>query len=146
MARFAATLAAVALVVAAGPTAAADPADPGAEAARSYRISTDGTTRDVKAGGDGKLVLAIEPLTKVHVHPQAPLRIALEAPGVKLAKTSLGHADAVDPKAEAPRFEVPFVAQAKGRQDLKAKLDFFICSDAWCVKQMKEVVVPVDVK
>src|SRR5512139_403860 len=115
-------LVAVALVAAA-PLARA--ADPGAEAAKSYRIDTQGTTSDVKAGGKGTLVLAIVPLEKVHVHPQAPLKITLEARGLTLEKTSLGHKDAVDPKAEAPRFEIPFVAAAAGKQEAKAKLDFF---------------------
>ncbi|WP_242361138.1 hypothetical protein [Anaeromyxobacter sp. SG17] len=136
-------LVAVALVVAAPLARAADPA---ADAARSYRIDTQGSTTDVKAGGKGTLVLAIVPLEKVHVHPQAPLKITLEARGLTLAKTSLGHKDAQDPKAEAPRFEVPFVASAAGKQEAKAKLDFFICSDQWCVKQTRDVAVAVNVK
>jgi hypothetical protein len=122
-------------------------ADPGAEAAKSYRISTSGSTAEVKAGGTGTFVLAIEPIGKVHVHPQAPLKITLEATsGITLAKTQLGHGDAVDPKAEGPRFEVPFTAAAPGNGEAKAKLDFFICSDLWCVKQTQNVVVPVNVK
>jgi hypothetical protein len=121
--------------------------DPGAEAAKSYRISTAGSTGDLKAGAAGTLVLAIEPIGKVHVHPQAPLKITLESsPGLTLGKTQLGHNDAVDPKAEGPRFEVPFTAAAAGKQEAKAKLDFFICSDQWCVKQTQNVVVPVNVK
>jgi hypothetical protein len=122
-------------------------ADPAAEAAASYRIDTAGSTRSLAAGEKGTLVLSIVPLAKVHVHPQAPLKITLDAtPGLKLAKASLGKADPVDPKAEGRRFEVPFVAQAAGRQEARAKLDFFICSDQWCVKQVKDVTVPVDVK
>lgn len=121
--------------------------DPGAAAAKSYRITTQGSTAEVKAGGQGTVVLAIEPIEKVHVHPQAPLKITLEAtPGLTLSKTQLGHQDAVDPKAEAPRFEVPFTAAAAGKQEAKAKLDFFICSDQWCVKQTQTVSVPVNVK
>ena len=121
--------------------------DPGAEAAKSYRISTAGSTAEVKAGGTGTVILAIEPVAKVHVHPQAPLKITLEStPGLALAKTQLGHKDAVDPKAEGPRFEVPFTATAAGKQEAKAKLDFFVCSDQWCVKQTQNVVVPVNVK
>ncbi|WP_242346204.1 hypothetical protein [Anaeromyxobacter terrae] len=136
-------LVAVALVAAAPLARAADPA---AEAAQSYRIDTQGTTSDLKAGGKGTLVLAIVPLSKVHVHPQAPLKITLEAQGLTLERTSLGHKDAVDPKSEAPRFEVPFLAAAAGKQVAKAKLDFFICSDQWCVKQTRDVAVPVNVK
>ncbi len=117
-----------------------------ADAAKSYRIVTDGSTQAVKAGGKGKLVLFIEPVARVHVHPQAPLKITLESSeGLKLEKATLGHADAADPKAEAPRFEVPFLAAAAGKQQARAKLDFFICSDQWCVKQVRDVVVPVEV-
>jgi hypothetical protein len=136
---------AVTLALFAAPLALA--ADPSAEAARSYRIETTGTTQQVKAGEQGTLVLSIVPIDKVHVHPQAPLKITLEAtPGLKLAKTSLGKADPVDPKADGRRFEVPFVAAAAGKQEARAKVDFFICSDEWCVKQVKDVTFAVDVR
>jgi len=122
-------------------------ADPAAEAAKSYRIETAGSTQALVQGGKGTLVLSIVPLAKVHVHPKAPLAITLDAtPGLKLAKTTLGKADPVDPKADGRRFEVPFVAEAAGKQEARAKLDFFICSDQWCVKQVKDVTFPVDVK
>jgi hypothetical protein len=122
-------------------------ADPAADAAKSYRVETTGTTRELRAGEKGTLVLSIVPLEKVHVHPQAPLKITLEStPGLKLEKTSLGKADPVDPKAEGRRFEVPFLAQTAGKQEARAKVDFFICSDQWCVKQVKDVTVGVEVK
>lgn len=136
---------AMALALAAVPTARA--ADPAAEAAASYRIETTGTTASLKEGEKGTLVLSIVPVGKVHVHPQAPLKIALEAtPGLKLEKTTLGKADPVDPKAEGRRFEVPFLAQAAGKQEARAKVDFFICSDQWCVKQVRDVTASVVVK
>ncbi len=130
-------------LLAASPAAGTDPA---AEAAASYRIDTAGSTRTAAPGAKGAIVLSIVPVAKVHVHPQAPLKITLESSGLKLAKSTLGHGDAVDPKAEGPRFEVPFVAEKGGPQQAKAKLDFFICSDQWCVKQVKDVVVTVDVR
>jgi len=138
------TLTALLALLAAPPARAADPA---AEAAKSYRLDTAGTTVALGAGQKGTLVLSIVPLAKVHVHPQAPLKIALEAtPGLKLEKTALGKADPVDPKAEGRRFEVAFVARAAGKQEARAKLDFFICSDQWCVKQVKDVAVAIDVR
>ncbi len=121
-------------------------AAPDADAAQSYRIATTGSTAQLAAGATGKVVLAIEPVGKVHVHPQAPLKITVESsPGLRIEKAQLGHKDAVDPKSEAPRFEVPFSALAAGKQEARAKLDFFVCSDQWCVKQVKDVVVPVTV-
>jgi hypothetical protein len=131
------------LLLAAEPVAGADPS---AEAAASYRLDTTGSTLAVAPGGRGKLVLAIVPGDKIHVHPQAPLRISLEAKGLELSKTALGHADAVDPKAEGPRFEVPFTARAAGAQEARAKLEFFVCSDRWCVKQTRELTFAVRVK
>jgi len=89
---------------------AARAADPGAEAARSYTIEATGPAT-LKVGATGTLVVAIKPVPKTHVHPQAPLKIALSAtPGLSLSKTALGRKDMPDPKAEAPRFEVPFTA------------------------------------
>ncbi len=129
------------------PATLARAADAGSEAARSYRIETEGTTRQLPSGASGKLVLSIVPLNGTHVHPAAPLKIALSGtPGLKLSKDVLGHKDAIDPKAEGPRFEVPFTAAHPGAQEARAKVDFFICSDQWCVKQSRDVTVPVDVK
>ena len=133
------------LAVSLAPLARADEA--AAEAARSYRIETEGTTRSVKAGAGGVLVLSIVPLGGTHVHPQAPLKITLQAtPGLSLSKAQLGHKDAVRPEADGPRFEVPFTAAKAGKEEARAKVDFFICSDKWCVKQTRDVSMPVEVK
>jgi len=134
---------ALSCLLAASPAARADPS---AEAATSYRLDTAGSTTAVAPGGQGKLVIAIVTAEKIHVHPQAPLKITLEAKGLELARTSLGHKDAVDPAAEGPRFEVPFTARAAGAQEAKAKLDFFVCSDRWCVKQTRELAFTVQVR
>ena len=127
--------------------AAAAHADPSAEAGKGYRIETAGSTERVGVGKPGLLVLSIVPVAKIHVDPRAPLAITLEAtPGLKLAKTSLGKADPVDPKAEGRRFEVPFVAETAGKHEARAKLDFFVCSDQWCVKQVRDVTVAIEAK
>jgi hypothetical protein len=98
-------------------------------------------------GKSGLLVLSIVPVEKIHVDPRAPLKITLEAtPGLKLSKTALGKADPVDPKAAGRRFEVPFVAEAAGKHQARAKLDFFVCSEQWCVKQVRDVTVAIDAR
>ncbi len=135
----------IAALLAAGAVRAADP---GIEAAKSYRIVTDGSTTAARVGEKGKLVLLIEPtVPKIHVNAEAPLKIKLEAAaGLKLEKAELGHKDAVKPGADAPRFEVPFTAVAAGRQEAKAAVKFYICTDTWCVQQTREVAISVDVK
>ncbi len=122
-------------------------AEPGADAAKSYRVETTGTTQKVQVGAEGKIVLAIVPIEKIHVDPRAPLKITLEAtPGVRLSKTSLGKADPVDPKSDGRRFEVPFVVEKAGKHEARAKLDFFVCSDQWCVKQVRDVTIALEAK
>ncbi len=123
-------------------------ADPAAEAATAYTLDTAASTRAAKVGEPGKLVLVIRPKAPTwHVHPKAPLKIRFEGPAaLKIEKAELGHRDALDPKAEEPRFETTFVASSAGSHDAKAVADFFICSDAACVKQTKTVAIPVSVK
>jgi hypothetical protein len=122
-------------------------ADPAADAAKSYRIETVGTTQQVAVGKAGKLVLSIVPMEKIHVDPRAPLKVVLEAPpGLSLSRTSLGKSDPVEPNAAGRRFEVPFVAQKAGKHDVKAKLDFFVCSDQFCVKQVRDVTVAIEAR
>ena len=52
----------------------------------------------------------------------------------------------MDPKAEGRRFEVPFTAEKPGKHEARAKLEFFVCSDKWCVKQTRDVTVAIDAK
>lgn len=135
---------AIAAALAAAPALAGDP---GAEAARSYRLEVTATPAALAVGGEGTLAVVITPVEKTHVHPQAPLKVTLAAtPGLSLAKAALGRGDLADPKAEAPRLATPFQATAAGAQEITAKVDFFICSDQWCVKQVREVKAPVAVK
>ncbi len=145
MSRSLAFIATLALCFHAGAVRAADP---GAEAARAYALDTSASSGTVKPGQPGKLVVIIRPTAAGwHVHPQAPLKIRFEAPAsLKLEKPELSRRDAVDAKAAAPRFETGFVAAAPGALEAKANVDFFICSDAACVKQTRTVAIPVAVK
>ena len=136
----------LALALALAP-AAAHAADAGQDAARSYRIDTAGTTVELEKGGEGRLVLTILPLQGTHVNAEAPLKVALSAtPGLKLSRDQLGHKDAQEPGGIAQRFEVPFTATDAGPQEARARLDFYICTEQWCVRQAREVAVAVHVK
>jgi hypothetical protein len=129
------------------PAAAALAADPSAEAGRSYQIEFAARPAALKAGEAGTLVLTIATKAGAHVDPRAPLKVTLAAtPGLKLSKAQLGRADQADAKAEAPRFEVPFTATGAGAQEASATLDFFVCTDQWCVKQVRDVKLSLAVK
>jgi len=123
------------------------PAARAADAIPRYELDTKDSTSALRRGGEGKLVLVIRAKDGWHVDPRTPLKIELSASeGLKLAKARLGKADAVDPKAESPRFEAPFTAVAAGAHEAKAKVDFFVCSADACVKQVKDVTFAVAVK
>ncbi|HET6414222.1 MAG TPA: hypothetical protein VFG53_19380 [Anaeromyxobacter sp.] len=122
-------------------------AEPPAPAEESCPIDTEGTTRELRTGGEGKLVLALLPVPGTHVDPAAPLRISLSgSPGLKMSRRVLGQKDAVGPRAQGPRFEVPFTATQRGAQVARARIDFFVCSETWCARQSRDVSVAVLVK
>jgi len=122
--------------------------EPAADAAKTYRLATDGSTSSLRVGEKGKVVVSFVPLEKgVHVDPRAPLKVRVEASaGLRPEKAELRRADAVDPKSESPRFDVPVVGVAAGAQEARLTFDFFVCTDAWCVKQARTVSLPVQVR
>ena len=141
MSRLALLLAAAVL---AAPALAADAGN----AANTYKVVTDGSTKALKVGEKGKVVVAVEPLEKgIHVNREFPLKYKVEpSAGLKVEKLEWKRADAVDPSADNPRFEIPFGAAAKGAQQVAVQMRFAICSDAWGVPQTRTVTVPVEVR
>jgi hypothetical protein len=120
----------------------------GASAARTYKVVTDGSSRTLRVGEKGKVVVVVEPLEKgIHVNRDFPLKYQVEpTAGLKVEKSEWKRGDAVDPAAENPRFEIPVVGVSKGAQQVAVRMRFAICSDSWCVPQTKTVTVAIDVK
>jgi hypothetical protein len=142
MSRFAA--AAIAIAIALPALGGSD----GSNAASTYKVVTDGSSRTLELGKKGKVVVDVVPLEKgIHVNRDFPLKYKVEASaGLKVEKTDWKREDAVDPKAENPTFQIPVTATAKGAQQVAVQMRFAICSDAWCVPQTKTVTVAIDVK
>lgn len=141
MTRLAFTLAAL---LATSAAVAESPADTGADA---YTVEVTAPQKPVKVGEKAKVQLAIHVKAPWHVDPRAPLTIKLETPaGLTVEKAQLSRKDALDAKAEVPRFEVPFTAAAPGKQEAQAHLKFFLCRDTICAQQQKTVAVSVAVK
>ena len=141
-------LAAVILAAVAAALAAPALADPAAEAAKAYTVEATAPPASAE-GGRGRH--APHRHQAVAEGPRAPRGAAqgdacASTPGLTLAKAKLGRGDLKDPKAEAPIFEAAFTGAAAGKQQATATLDFFICSDAWCVKQVREIKLDVEVK
>jgi hypothetical protein len=130
----------------AGLTWVAAAADPSADAAKSYAVRATAEPASLQAGASGLVRLVIEPTGAVHVDPKAPLKVTLTATaGLTLKKAQLGRPDAVQ-AGQGVSFLAPYTATAAGMQEVKARLDFFVCTDQWCVKQVRDVTVAVDVR
>ena len=138
----------IALAVLAAALALPATATDGANAASTYKIVTDGSSRTLEVGKKGKVVVDVVPLEKgIHVNREFPLKYKVEpSAGLKVDKLEWKRPDAVDPAAENPRFEIPVTAVAKGSHQVSVQMRFAICSDAWCVPQTKAVTIPIEVK
>ena len=77
------------------------------------------------------LSLSILPRPGFRLGADTPVIVHLDGTHVELPRRLYRRADAVDPRAEAPRFEVPFRATAAGAR-IDAELTFYICTAARC--------------
>jgi hypothetical protein len=115
-----------------------------ARAARAYTLVPRAPAAlAVGAPADVVVVIRCEP--GVHVQRQAPLRAtASVSPGLTLGKARLGWSD-VRQTGDAQELEVPVSirATAPGPAEVRLRLDFFVCSKEWCVRQERELTVPV---
>lgn len=77
------------------------------------------------------LSLSILPRPGFRLGADTPVLVSLQGTNVELPRKLYRRADAVDPRAEAPRFEVPFRAPAPNAH-IDAELTFYICQAARC--------------
>ena len=77
------------------------------------------------------LSLSILPRPGFRLGADTPVLVSLQGTHVELPRKLYRRADAVDPRAEAPRFEVPFRAPTANAH-IDAELTFYICQAARC--------------
>jgi hypothetical protein len=105
---------------AAPPTTAAPPASPD-EPAFQIVGTVDHQT----------LSLSILPRPGFRLGADTPVQLRLDGSGVELPRRLYRREDAVDPRAEAPRFEIPFRGASAGAR-IDAELTFYVCRAARC--------------
>ncbi len=116
------------------------------DVSNTYRIETSKVVK-VKKGAIGKAHVEVVPRPNAHVSPDAPVSLTVSAgPAVKLEKAKLGRAEAKETKEKGVEFDVPFTAEAAGKDELKGKLSFFICTEKLCEKQTKDLALAVEVE
>lgn len=112
-----------------------------------YDIQTSASTKQLKVGERGKLVIAIIPTKDRKVHKQAPLSVSLRAPaGIVLDKAKLGRADVSQDSEKRLELSVGFTAKSMGEQSIEANASFFICTDKWCQRMSERIVIAVNVQ
>ncbi len=115
-------------------------------AEKAYKINASVQSGAVKAGDKVRLRIDIETiLPDAKVHPEAPIKVKLAAPdALKLPKEKLTRADG-RPEGKGYRFDLTADAAQAGNGNFEASVDFFICSERWCVKQSARASTPVKV-
>ena len=119
-----------------------------AEAAKSYRIETTGTTARSRREGRGRSSSPSSRSRRCTSTRRRRSRSRSRRAGLD-AREDVARPQATPsiPKAEGAALrDARSRPRRPGKQEAKAKLDFFICSDQWCVKQTRDVTVAVNVK
>lgn len=111
-------------------------ADPGVRAAPATLVP----------GQPGAASIALVPAPGVTIPPDAPLSLTATPPaGVRAPRPRLRRADAADPRAEAPRFDLPLAADAPGSYVVPVVARFWSCGRRSCWPTRATVEVPVSV-
>jgi hypothetical protein len=122
-------------------------ADEHVDAAKAYKIETSPGSLKIKKGEAGQARVTVVPRSDAHVSPDAPLSVTVSAgPALELPKQKLGRSDAKATEAKGVEFDVPFVGKQPGKDELKAQVTFFICTEKLCERQKREVALAVVVE
>lgn len=117
-----------------------------AKAERNYSFDFAGTTKELKKGSGGDLVVKIQPKEGYKISSEAPLKIELSSKGLELKKRALGRDDAEDKKSPAPKLRTSFTGGADGQQQIEGKAHFFVCNDELCERKNERFTVVVNVQ
>jgi len=86
----------------------------------------------LKIGQKVALSLSVVPRAGHRLLAEGPLLVRLTGDGVRPARVLYQRDEAVDPRADVPRFELAFTAERKGPAVLTAHCTFYLCKAARC--------------
>ncbi len=105
---------------------AAPPSDDG------YELVRGAPPAGLRKGDRATVSLSILPRAGYRLLASGPVLVVPAGDGVRPLRKRLGRDDAVDPRADVPRFELPFVAERAGAARLDARCTFYVCKDERC--------------
>lgn len=129
------------------PTVATPPAP--AEARASWEepsfVLRSATPGPFQAGTEGHFDIRLEARGNHHVNQEYPISIQLTAAqGVTLPHATLGRPEAAEFTEALARFSVPFTATA-GHHELRALVDFAVCTPESCMPDTRTISIALDV-
>jgi hypothetical protein len=115
------------------------------DASSAYKI--EALPSKAKSGAVSKARLEVVPVQGAHVSPDAPISLTVQSGAFsKVEKEKFGRAESKATEKQGVAFEVPFTAAKAGKDELHAKLNFFICTETLCEKQSRDVTLALEVE
>lgn len=98
-----------------------------------------------QAGQEGQFAIRLAATGNHHVNQDYPISIQITGPdGVTLPRATLSRAEAAEFGDALARFEVPFTATA-GHHELRALVDFAVCTPESCMPDTRTLAIALDV-
>lgn len=98
-----------------------------------------------QAGQEGHIGIRLTARGHHHVNQDYPISVQVTAPdGVTLPRATLARADAVEFSEALARFDVPFTAPT-GHHELRALVDFAVCTPESCMPDSRTLAIAIDV-
>lgn len=91
-----------------------------------------GAAPPVKVRQSAAVSLSLVPRAGQRLAADGPVLVRLHGDGVRPTRALYRRDDAVDPRADVPRFELAFVAERAGAARLEADCTFYICKGEKC--------------
>ena len=110
-----------------------------------YRIALPAELA-VDQGQGGALSLTLSPDPGYSISRTGPLVVSLAAPeGLELPRTRYQRAQAADPQADSPRFDLAVRGARPGRYQLTVELSFWLCRGKVCrpIRASRTVAIEV---
>ncbi len=86
----------------------------------------------VRAGARAQVSLSVVPRAGHRLLADGPILVKLRGDGVRPTRALYRRDDAIDPRADVPRFELGFTADRAGAAHLEADCVFYLCKGEKC--------------
>jgi hypothetical protein len=123
----------------------ADPAVTPAPAPSPLIVDTSSSSRSVRAGGDGVVVVRLSAAEGYELRPETRTLVEAAAEGLRLRRARLDET-AARVEGAGLRFELPFIAGDPGPTAVAVELSAFVCRAAVCERVTARAAVAVVVE